>query len=204
MNPTVNELATAAGTARTPGRAQRNTARTTAALRSVALPFVAGGVFALGLGLSGMTQPAKVIGFLDVAGAWDPSLAFVMGGAVGTYALLLWLARRRRAARGTAHSVPQGGETGQPAAALRVDRRLLGGSALFGIGWGLVGLCPGPALVVSVTALPGVLAFVAAMVGGMLAVRFAPALWLRLRGVPADRLPADAPQECGPVATRAA
>ena len=168
------------------------------ALLRAAVPFAAGLVFALGLGLSGMTQPAKVIGFLDVAGAWDPSLAFVMGGAVGTYFLLLRLARRR----GTA--LPPDDSPAAPAAARRGalrDRRLVGGAALFGVGWGLAGLCPGPAVVATVTALPGALLFAAAMVAGMLAWRFAPLLWHRLRGAagaPGPLAPAsDAPQECG-------
>ena len=167
-------------------------------LRTWVLPWVAGLLFALGLGLSGMTEPAKVLGFLDVAGAWDPSLAFVMGGAVGSYFLQLRLARRRM--DGTPRTRPRATQAAAPLA----DRRLVGGAALFGMGWGLAGLCPGPALVVAAgaltQALPEALVFVAAMTGAMLAVRFAPAWRQRLRGAPPEPLRAAAPQGCGPLA----
>lgn len=116
------------------------------------IAFLAGVVFAIGLGIAGMTQPAKVVGFLDVAGAWDPSLALVMLGAIGVH---VWFARR-------------GGKTPAPGG---VDARLLGGAALFGIGWGIAGYCPGPAVVSLVTLSPDVLAFVGAMLAGMLLYR---------------------------------
>ena len=100
---------------------------------------VFGLIFGLGLLISGMVDPAKVLGFLDVAGRWNPQLAFVMGGAVLTAWPAFHLARRR-------------GQTlfGEPLTLPKrwpVDRRLVGGAALFGIGWGLVGVCPGPSIV---------------------------------------------------------
>lgn len=99
--------------------------------------FACGAVFALGLGISGMLQPAKVIGFLDVGGDWDPSLAFVMGPAVGIV-LAAWTWRRGR-------PTPWGPPV--PERAVHVlDGRLFAGAALFGIGWGACGVCPGPAL----------------------------------------------------------
>ena len=96
-------------------------------------------MFGLGLIVSGMANPAKVLGFLDLAGAWDPSLALVMGGAVGVGAVAFFAARQRTASL-------LGAEMKLPAA-LQIDRRLVGGSLLFGIGWGVAGFCPGPALV---------------------------------------------------------
>lgn len=110
------------------------------------LGLFAGVLFGVGLLLSGMTQPSKVSGFLDVTGNWDPSLAFVMGGAVVVFAAGAYLFRnRRRALLGDPMEL-------RPPAVF--DARLLGGSALFGIGWGLSGYCPGPA-VVSVFAFDG-------------------------------------------------
>jgi uncharacterized protein len=116
-------------------------------------------VFALGLGLGGMTEPARVLAFLDVTGAWDPSLAFVMAGALGTHAALRPLIlRRQRPVLASAFPVPR---------RARVEGRLVLGATLFGVGWGLSGYCPGPAF----TSLPsGSLAlvlFVLAMGGGM-------------------------------------
>jgi uncharacterized membrane protein YedE/YeeE len=103
----------------------------------IAVAFACGIVFALGLGVSGMLQPGKVIGFLDVAGRWDPSLLFVMGPAVGL-TLAAWAWRRGRA-------TPWGGEV--PAQGRHdLDGRLFAGAALFGVGWGLAGVCPGPAV----------------------------------------------------------
>ena len=115
-------------------------------------------VFGLGLGISGMTDPQKVQNFLDFAGTWDPSLAFVMGGAVTVSALGSWLARRRdRAVLGARF----------PELPSAVDGRLLAGSALFGVGWGLVGLCPGPALANLARPEASTLVFVASMLAGM-------------------------------------
>lgn len=120
---------------------------------------VCGIIFGLGLAISGMIDPAKVVGFLDVAGNWDPTLAFVMVGAllvaVPGYRAILG---RRRPVLTNAFSLPTKS---------RLDGTLLGGSALFGVGWGLVGFCPGPAVAAIVTGLPAVLGFVAAMLAGM-------------------------------------
>lgn len=120
---------------------------------------LAGLLFGLGLIVSGMVQPAKVLGFLDLAGAWDPSLAFVMAGAIAVGLPTFALARRRR-------ETFLGLQMQLPSSTV-VDRRLVGGSLLFGIGWGLAGLCPGPALVVAGTGNLPALVFVAAMVAGM-------------------------------------
>jgi len=114
-------------------------------------------VFAIGLGTAGMTQPAKVAAFLDVTGHWDPSLALVMVGAISVHFLLLRTKRER----------PRFAETFKVPSATRVDARLLAGAALFGIGWGIAGFCPGPAVVSVVTGAPDVLGFVVAMLAGM-------------------------------------
>jgi uncharacterized membrane protein YedE/YeeE len=121
--------------------------------------FVSGALFALGLSLSGMTEPARVIGFLDLTGAWDPSLAFVMAGAVSVYALLYRLIRTRTEQPLLDHEfhVPLRG---------RVDVKLLLGAALFGAGWGLAGLCPGPAIVALGAGKLEAALFVLAMVAG--------------------------------------
>jgi uncharacterized membrane protein YedE/YeeE len=125
----------------------------------IVLAFVAGLVFGLGLLLSGMADPAKVLGFLDLAGAWDPSLAFVMAGAIAVGALAFALTRRRaKALLGDAMQLPT---------STRIDRRLLAGSLLFGAGWGLAGFCPGPALVALGLGAPQAVVFVAAMLAGM-------------------------------------
>jgi uncharacterized membrane protein YedE/YeeE len=118
-----------------------------------------GALFGLGLAVSGMMNPAKVIGFLDLAGEWDPTLAFVMGGAllVTIPAFRLILGRPRPVLAGD-FALPKGSN---------LDARLLGGAALFGVGWGLSGFCPGPAVAALVTGLAPVFAFVAAMMAGM-------------------------------------
>jgi len=121
--------------------------------------FLVGLLFGLGLLVSRMANPDKVLGFLDLAGKWDPSLAFVMAGAIGVAAVAFALARRRTKSL-----------LGMPAqwpTATRVDLRLVGGSALFGIGWGLAGFCPGPALVAAAAGQVKALVFVAAMAAGM-------------------------------------
>jgi uncharacterized membrane protein YedE/YeeE len=111
-------------------------------------------LFGLGLIISGMTEPSKVLGFLDVFGLWDPSLAFVMGGAVSVAAIGFALARRRRPP-----SAP---------AKRRIDWRLVSGAAIFGVGWGLAGICPGPAIVLlGMHASEGWI-FALSMLGGML------------------------------------
>lgn len=116
-------------------------------------------VFGLGLIVSGMTNPAKVIGFLDLAGAWDPSLALVMGAAVAVgLAGFAVAGRRARSLLGAPMRLP---------AARHIDRRLILGSAAFGIGWGLAGFCPGPALVALGTGNGKAVIFVLAMLCGM-------------------------------------
>jgi uncharacterized membrane protein YedE/YeeE len=120
---------------------------------------IAGLLFGLGLLLSGMSNPAKVLGFLDVTGRWDPSLALVMAGAIGIAFFAF-----RRAERQSQSLL---GEPMQLPDKSRLTFRLILGSVLFGIGWGLAGICPGPALVLSGMALPAGIAFVLAMLAGM-------------------------------------
>ena len=125
----------------------------------LAAGFLAGLVFGIGLIVSGMSDPAKVLNFLDVAGAWDPSLAFVMAGASLTAFIgyrLVW--RRPAPMLAPAFDLPT---------ARRIDARLLIGSALFGIGWGIGGFCPGPALTALPLAAPGTLVFLPAMLIGL-------------------------------------
>ena len=116
-------------------------------------------LFGLGLATSGMLDPARVLGFLDFAGAWDPSLAFVLGGAV-----FVSMAGTRLAGRLPG---PALAEKFDIPASRRIDGRLIVGSALFGIGWGLAGFCPGPALATVSLGIPKALIFVAAMLVGM-------------------------------------
>jgi len=121
--------------------------------------FVAGLVFGLGLIVSGMSNPAKVLGFLDLAGKWDPSLALVMGGAIAVGVIGFAVARKRTVTLvGTPMHLPQ---------ARDIDRRLVLGSLVFGIGWGLVGFCPGPALVALGQGHVKAFIFVVAMLAGM-------------------------------------
>lgn len=120
---------------------------------------LAGLVFGLGLIVSGMANPAKVLGFLDLAGSWDPSLAFVMAGAIAVGAVAFTVANRRaRSFLGAEMRLPSG---------RHIDRRLVLGSALFGMGWGIAGFCPGPALVSLGMGEVKALVFVAAMLLGM-------------------------------------
>ncbi|TMG82824.1 MAG: YeeE/YedE family protein [Betaproteobacteria bacterium] len=122
--------------------------------------FVAGLVFGFGLLVSGLVNPAKVLGFLDVAGAWDPSLALVMVGAVAVGAVAFAVAGRLTATLlGTPMALPTG---------RGIDRRLVLGSLAFGVGWGLAGFCPGPALVALGAGKLKALVFVGAMLAGML------------------------------------
>ena len=120
---------------------------------------LAGLVFGLGLIVSGMANPAKVLGFLDLAGSWDPSLAFVMAGAIAVGFFAFLLAKKRRLSL-------LGAEMKLPAAG-RIDRRLMAGSLLFGVGWGLAGFCPGPGLVALGMGEPKAAVFVLAMLAGM-------------------------------------
>lgn len=130
-------------------------------MKPVISALIAGLLFAAGLGISGMANPAKVLGFLDVAGAWDPSLMFVMVGALAVYAPSSRLIRRRAA--------PLFAPFFAPLAKTRVDPPLIIGSSLFGIGWGLSGYCPGPALTNVTTGASEVLLFVGAMIVGFVA-----------------------------------
>lgn len=122
--------------------------------------FVVGLLFGWGLLISGMTDPGKVIGFLDLAGAWDPSLAFVMGGAVLVGLFGFTVAKKRtRSLLGSALHLPTSRE---------IDRRLVLGSLTFGAGWGLAGFCPGPGWVAMGAGQPKAALFVTAMIAGML------------------------------------
>lgn len=121
--------------------------------------FVAGLLFGLGLIVAGMTNPAKILGFLDVTGKWDPSLALVMAGAIAVGLVAFALARRRTV---SALGLPM-----QLPSAQIIDLRLVGGSVVFGIGWGLAGFCPGPALVALGAGYAKAFVFVAAMLLGM-------------------------------------
>lgn len=123
------------------------------------LALLSGGIFGFGLALSGMMNPSRVRGFLDLFGEWDPTLAFVMGGAMLVMALA-WFVQARMAA-------PIAEAEFHLPGTRAIDRRLLGGAALFGIGWGLAGLCPGPAIASLGTAFRPALIFVAAMLAGM-------------------------------------
>ncbi|MDP3517855.1 MAG: YeeE/YedE family protein [Pseudohongiella sp.] len=121
--------------------------------------FVTGLIFGIGLLVSGMANPDKVLSFLDIAGAWDPSLAFVMGGAIAVGAIAFTFVK------GRTHSL--WGEPLRLPGKKDLDKRLIMGSLGFGIGWGLAGFCPGPALVAFGTGAPKAIVFVAAMVAGM-------------------------------------
>jgi uncharacterized membrane protein YedE/YeeE len=122
--------------------------------------FVVGLLFGLGLMLSGMTDPGKVIGFLDLFGTWDPSLALVMGGAIMVGFFAFTVAKKRTSSfLGGALRLPTNTD---------IDKKLLIGSLLFGAGWGLAGFCPGPALVSMADGQPKALVFVVAMLVGML------------------------------------
>lgn len=121
--------------------------------------FIVGLLFGLGLLLSGMTDPGKVLGFLDLFGVWDPSLALVMGGAIGVGFFAFAIAKKRTVSfLGGALHLPKSN---------RIDRRLVIGALLFGAGWGLAGFCPGPGLVSMAAGQEKAAVFVAAMIAGM-------------------------------------
>lgn len=121
--------------------------------------FLVGLIFGTGLILSGMANPAKVLGFLDLAGRWDPSLAFVMAGAIAVATVGFALSKRRTTSLlGLKMALP---------AARRIDGRLIGGSVIFGAGWGIAGFCPGPALVALGMGQVKAVIFVASMLAGM-------------------------------------
>jgi uncharacterized membrane protein YedE/YeeE len=132
-------------------------------IRETLVPLLAGMMFGAGLMLGGMTDPARVRGFLDLFGAWDPTLAFVMGGAVLVMALAWMLQKQmQRPAFAEGFALPDRSD---------ITPRLVGGSALFGIGWGIAGLCPGPGFAALAIAPASAAIFVAAMLAGMLLVR---------------------------------
>ena len=128
------------------------------------ISFLVGLIFAIGLGISGMTQPSKVIGFLDVTGDWDPSLAFVMVGAIGIHALSYLVAKKQnKPFLSEKFSIPTN---------TTIDKSLIIGATLFGIGWGLGGFCPGPALVSLVSISIEPLLFCGGMFGGFFCYKF--------------------------------
>ncbi|MEE4152576.1 MAG: DUF6691 family protein [Erythrobacter sp.] len=129
------------------------------------IPAIAGAVFGAGLALGGMTDPARVRGFLDILGDWDPTLAFVMGGALFMMAVA-WLVQPKLAKPlfATSFALPERRD---------LTPALIGGSALFGIGWGIAGLCPGPGFAALAIAPASALIFIAAMLAGMAALRLA-------------------------------
>ena len=142
-------------------------------MRSRLSEFVVGLIFGLGLLLSGMTDPGKVLGFLDLFGVWDPSLALVMGGAIGVGFFAFAIAKKRtRTFLGGALHLPKSNQ---------IDKRLVIGALLFGAGWGLAGFCPGPALVSMASGEIKALAFVAAMLAGMLVYELAERYWHQTR-----------------------
>jgi uncharacterized membrane protein YedE/YeeE len=136
-------------------------------LARIVTGLAAGSIFGFGLSLSGMLDPGRVRGFLDVAGQWNPSLAFVLGGAVAASAVGQAIARRLRA--------PLFDSRFEWPKTHPIDARLIVGSAIFGIGWGMAGLCPGPAVATLALGLLPTAAFVIAMVAGMLLFRLLPA-----------------------------
>ena len=126
----------------------------------VVMSLVSGILFGMGLTLSDMINPQRVLGFLDVAGSWDPTLAFVMGGALlVTFPAFQLVRKFGKPVCATQFQIPTNRV---------IDKRLVSGAALFGIGWGLVGLCPGPAIAVLVTLQGDVFIFMASLVAGML------------------------------------
>jgi uncharacterized membrane protein YedE/YeeE len=131
--------------------------------------FLVGLIFGIGLILAGMTNPAKVIGFLDITGTWDPSLAFVMGGAILVAIVAFRFAKKR-----TANFL--GGAMRMPTSDM-IDKRLVIGSLLFGAGWGMAGFCPGPALTSIGTGNPKAVIFVIAMIAGMAIFELADRFW---------------------------
>jgi uncharacterized protein len=127
-------------------------------MAQIAVAFAVGIIFSLGLVVSEMINPARVIGFLDVAGRWDPTLLLVMAGALAvTVPIFPMILRRSKPLLAPQFSLPTN---------TRIDRRLILGAVIFGAGWGLAGFCPGPALAALASASPGVILFVVAMILG--------------------------------------
>jgi uncharacterized protein len=131
--------------------------------------FIVGLIFGIGLILAGMTNPAKVIGFLDITGTWDPSLAFVMGGGILVAIVAFRFAKKR-----TVNFL--GGAMRMPTSDM-IDKRLVIGSLLFGAGWGMAGFCPGPALTSMGSGNPKAVIFVIAMIVGMALFELADRFW---------------------------
>lgn len=140
-------------------------------------------IFGLGLSISGMTQADKVIAFLDLSDSWDPSLAFVMGGAIGVHLLLYKLILNRPS--------PLFGERFGIPTRTDVDVRLVAGSGIFGVGWALGGYCPGPGLVSAASGATNALVFAGTMTGGMLLFHALDEAW---RGRHAHKAAAAAPE----------
>ena len=133
------------------------------ATRQNMIALLSGLLFAVGLGIAGMSDPNKVLDFLDLAGSWDPSLALVMAGAIAVYMPVYRKLKGKDA--------PRWSERFHWPTKTDIDGRLVAGSLFFGVGWGIAGFCPGPAIVATSAATVPVLVFFAAMVGGMLAQR---------------------------------
>lgn len=148
-------------------------------MNSALAAFGAGLIFAIGLAISGMTQPGKVTAFLDIFGNWDPSLAFVMMGAIAVHAVLYRVIRQR--------PTPLLAPTFAIPTRSDLDLRLVGGAALFGIGWGLGGFCPGPAVTSLVSGNASVITFVVAMVVGMFLYKLVNKTWLHPSSTPPQR-----------------
>lgn len=138
-------------------------------MKNSASAFVVGFLFSIGLGLSGMTNPQKVVGFLDVFGAWDPSLAFVMIGSIATHFITFKLIRKRKSPLFSSHwHLPTKKE---------ITKSLVFGSLIFGIGWGLAGFCPGPAVTNLASAEKAPWVFVLSMIAGMFLFKLANDKW---------------------------
>lgn len=140
-------------------------------MSSILISFVSGVAFAVGLGIGGMTQPAKVIGFLDFGGNWDPSLAFVMIGAITVHSILYRVIRNRPSPLfSQAFSLPTRTD---------INLRLVAGATIFGAGWGIAGFCPGPALTSLASGNLSPVIFSVAMIAGMVLYQFIEVLLLR-------------------------
>ena len=155
-------------------------------MRATLTSGLSGLVFGLGLGISGMTRPEKVIGFLDLADAWDPSLALVMVGAIGVHLIAYRLVAGRVS--------PLFGERFGIPTRTDIDPRLIGGSALFGVGWAMGGFCPGPGLVSAASLASDGLVFAAALTGGMILFHGFEAAWSRRKPAVDPNAPTLTPQ----------